>query len=42
MSYFVIGASAMVLDQLFARESLARWIEAGEPSGVRDVALTRS
>ena len=30
----VIGASAMVVDQLFARESLARWIEAGEPSGV--------
>ncbi len=34
----VIGASAMVVDQLFARESLARWIEAGEPSGVTAVA----
>jgi len=38
----VIGASAMVLDQLFARESLARWIEAGEPSGVPEVALAGS
>ena len=30
----VIGASAMVVDQLFARDSLARWIETGIPSGV--------
>ncbi len=30
----VIGASAMVVDQLFSRESLARWVEAGEPSGL--------
>lgn len=37
----VIGASAMVVDQLFARESLALWIEAGEPSGVPEVALAR-
>ena len=29
----VIGASAMVVDQLFARESLAGWIAAGAPSG---------
>lgn len=35
----VIGASAMVVDQLFARESLARWVEAGEPSGMPDVVL---
>ena len=30
----VIGASAMVVDQLFARDSLAGWIETGIPSGV--------
>jgi predicted NBD/HSP70 family sugar kinase len=30
----VIGASAMVVDQIFAREVLGRWIEVGEPSGV--------
>jgi glucokinase-like ROK family protein len=35
----VIGASAMVVDQLFARESLARWIAAGAPSGSPGVAL---
>ena len=35
----VIGASAMVVDQLFARDSIARWIEAGEPSGAPEVAL---
>ena len=35
----VIGASAMVVDQLFARESLARWAGAGEPSGMPDVVL---
>jgi len=35
----VIGASAMVVDQLFARESLARWAAAGEPSGMPDVAV---
>ncbi len=34
----VIGAAAMVGDQIFARESLARWIEAGEPTGVTEVA----
>ena len=34
----VIGASAMVVDQLFARESLARWIAAGAPSGSPGVA----
>ncbi|MFL5689199.1 MAG: ROK family protein, partial [Chloroflexota bacterium] len=34
----VIGASAMVGDRLFSRESLARWIEAGEPTGVTEVA----
>jgi glucokinase-like ROK family protein len=35
----VIGASAMVVDQLFSRESLARWIEAGGPAGIPDVAV---
>jgi glucokinase-like ROK family protein len=35
----VIGASAMVVDQLFARESLARWVEAGDPSGMPEVVL---
>jgi predicted NBD/HSP70 family sugar kinase len=35
----VIGASAMVVDQLFARESLARWVGAGEPAGMPDVVL---
>jgi len=34
----VIGAAAMVGDQIFAPESLARWIEAGEPTGVTEVA----
>jgi glucokinase-like ROK family protein len=34
----VIGASAMVVDQLFCRESLARWVEAGAPAGMAEVA----
>ena len=38
----VIGASSMVVDQLFARESIGRWIEAGEPSGVPEVAVRRA
>ena len=38
----VIGASAMVIDQLFAREAIGRWIGAGEPSGMPDLALTRT
>ena len=29
----VIGLAAMVMDQLFARECLARWIEFGTPAG---------
>ncbi len=36
----VIGASNMVIDQLFARDAIGRWIEAGEPSGAPDLALT--
>jgi glucokinase-like ROK family protein len=35
----VIGASAMVVDQLFARDAIGRWIEAGEPSGLTEVAV---
>ncbi len=38
----VIGVSSMVVDQLFARDSLARWIEAGDPSGSPEVALARA
>jgi glucokinase-like ROK family protein len=30
----VIGGAAMVVDQLFSRETLALWVEAGEPSGM--------
>lgn len=35
----VIGASAMVVDQLFARDAIGRWIAAGEPSGLPEVAM---
>ncbi len=35
----VIGSSAMVADLLFTRESLARWADAGEPSGMPEVVL---
>ena len=35
----MIGASSMVVDQLFARESLARWAGAGDPSGMPEVVL---
>jgi glucokinase-like ROK family protein len=38
----VIGASSMVVDQLFARESIGRWIEAGDPAGAHGVALGRA
>ena len=38
----VIGASAMVVDQLFARDAIGLWIEAGEPSRVPDLATARS
>jgi len=34
----VIGASAMVVDQLFSRDTISRWIDAGEPSGARALA----
>jgi glucokinase-like ROK family protein len=35
----VIGGSAMVVDLLFSRPSMARWVAAGEPSGMPDVVL---
>ena len=35
----VIGASSMVVDQLFSRDSLARWMEVGAPAGMPEVAL---
>jgi glucokinase-like ROK family protein len=38
----VIGASAMVVDQLFSRESIGRWLEAGYPSGAPDLTLARA
>ena len=38
----VIGASAMVADQLFSRMAIAAWIEEGDPSGVPEVALAAS
>jgi glucokinase-like ROK family protein len=38
----VIGASSVVVDQLFSRTSIAQWIDAGDPSGAPEVALTRA
>ncbi len=38
----VIGASSMVVDQLFARDSIGHWIEAGDPAGSPDVAIGRA
>ena len=35
----IIGASSMVVDQLFAPESMARWMELGGPSGMPEVVL---
>ena len=35
----VIGASAMVVDQLFSREPMSRWLAVGAPSGMPEVAL---
>jgi hypothetical protein len=32
----------MVVDQLFAREAIGRWIAAGEPSGTTSVAIGRA
>ena len=38
----VIGASAMVVDQLFARQAIARWIEAGDPASSPLLPLARA
>jgi glucokinase-like ROK family protein len=35
----VIGASAMVVDQLFARENIGTWLAAGSSAGMPEVAL---
>ena len=34
-----IGASSMVVDQLFLRDSLATWMDVGEPHGMPEVVL---
>ena len=36
----VIGTSALVVDQLFAREAIERWLPAGLPAGLPEVATT--
>jgi glucokinase-like ROK family protein len=36
----VNGTSALVVDQLFARESIQRWLPAGLPAGMPEVATT--
>jgi glucokinase-like ROK family protein len=35
----VIGAASMVVDELFARDRLARWLEAGHPGGRPELAV---
>ncbi len=35
----VIGASSMVVDQLFSRESIGVWLKAGDPAGAPKVAF---
>lgn len=34
----VVGAAAMVLDELFSRERLGRWVQAGTPAGRPELA----
>ena len=34
----VIGTSALVVDQLFARDSIEHWLPAGRPAGMPEVA----
>ncbi len=36
----VIGVSALVVDQLFARDAIERWLAAGLPAGMPEVAAT--
>jgi glucokinase-like ROK family protein len=38
----VIGASSMVVDQLFSRDSIGRWIGSGDPAGSPEVVLGRA
>jgi YD repeat-containing protein len=38
----VIGASSMVVDQLFARACIGQWIEAGDPAASPTLALGRA
>ena len=38
----VIGASSMVVDQLFSRTAIARWIEEGDPASLPDLRLVHS
>ena len=38
----VIGASSMVVDQLFSRDAIGAWLAEGDPSGVPEVALAGS
>ena len=38
----VIGASSMVVDQVFSRTSIARWIEAGDPASIPNLPLLRA
>jgi glucokinase-like ROK family protein len=38
----VIGASSMVVDQVFSRDAIGAWIAEGDPSGVPEVALVGS
>jgi glucokinase-like ROK family protein len=35
----VMGASSLVVDQLFARPAIERWLPAGRPAGLPEVAL---
>jgi predicted NBD/HSP70 family sugar kinase len=37
----VIGASSMVVDELFAREAIARWIALGDPASTPDLPRRR-
>ncbi|MEX1172402.1 MAG: ROK family protein [Chloroflexota bacterium] len=38
----VIGASAMVVDQLFSRASIGIWLDAGDPAGTPEVVLAHA
>jgi len=38
----VIGAAAMVVDQLFSREAIVRWMGEGQPTGMPEIAVAAS